>query len=475
MAIAFLWHTKRVMALRSKVHFIGIGGIGMSGLARYFKAAGWQVSGSDLQESSITQALGREGIKIKIGHKEKNLPRNTALIIYNRAISLQNPELKAARTLRLPSMSYADALGKLTERYTTIAITGSHGKSTTTALAGLALMKGGLDPTILVGTNLKELGGRNIRIGKSPYLVLEADDFGGAFLHYSPSIAIVTNIDKEHLDFYKSFKNIKNAFLKFLGRTRPGGILILNRDDKILLSLRDKIVSIAKHHDLKIVWYSLNDNFIKKIRRGIAIPGVHNLSNAAAAYVLGSVLRVPEKKIIQSFGSYRGAWRRMEFRGRWPVPGVAGLKGRAFIYDDYAHHPTEIKATLQAFREKFPRSPLVCVFEPHQGKRLIALFPEFVKAFGEADITVILPLYAVPGRDEVFAKDSAVLVRTMQKQFPKKKIFYCSDSRKLKALLAKKIADFFAMPTLIQNRNAPPVIIMMGAGDIVNLTQKLIT
>ena len=225
------------------VHFIGIGGIGMSGLARYFLAHGWTVSGSDATEGMMTQELVKDGVEVKIGHKKGNIPAGARLVIYNRAIPTDNPELVAAETAvragkGMMPLPYSQALGRITEDYQTIAITGSHGKSTTTALAGLALMRAGLDPTILVGTKLADIGGKNIRMGHGPYLVLEADDFHAAFLDYSPAISIVTNIDREHMDFYKTFANAKRAFLNFLSRTRVGGMLILNRDDAPLYSLR---------------------------------------------------------------------------------------------------------------------------------------------------------------------------------------------------------------------------------------------
>jgi UDP-N-acetylmuramate--alanine ligase len=456
------------------VHFIGIGGIGMSGLARYFlalskysgKGAKWVVSGSDAVSSTMTQELIKEGVKVKIGHKKGNIPPNTRLVIYNRAIAKDNPELAAAKgNNNLVAMPYAKALGRITENYQTIAITGSHGKSTTTALAGLALVRGGLDPTILVGTKLADLKGKNLRVGRSRYLVLEADDFGGAFMEYSPTISIVTNIDKEHMDFYKNFANVKRAFIKFLGKTRPGGVLILNKDDAPLYSLKPQITRLAKKKDQKIAWYSVRSmaKEAKKIRRAIAIPGEHNVSNALAVIQLGKLLAVPEKKILESLASYRGAWRRMEYKGT--------LSGGtpAAVYDDYAHHPTEIKATLAAFKGRFPNTPLVCVFQPHQAKRLELLFSEFTCAFDMADIIIILPLYKVLGRDEKLPHDSQALVRAIKKRLPKKQLYYVEEPKKLKTIIGLALKD---APT--KKPSQSPVLVMMGAGDIADLTEKLL-
>jgi UDP-N-acetylmuramate--alanine ligase len=454
------------------VHFIGIGGIGMSGLARYFLAHGWAVSGSDAAVGIMTQELVKDGVEVKIGHKKGNIPAGTRLVIYNRAIPADNPELMAAEAAfragkDIVVLPYSQALGRVTEEYQMIAITGSHGKSTTTALAGLMLMRAGLDPTILIGTKLVDLNGSNIRIGSGPYLVLEADDFHAAFLDYSPAISIVTNIDREHMDFYKTFPNAKRAFLKFLSRTRPGGTLILNRDDVPLYSLRAAIAALAKKRELKVIWFSTRGAKaaaeVRKIKKIIPISGAHNVSNAMAVVQLGKILKISEKEILGAIGAYKGAWRRMELKGT--------LKNTKIpVYDDYAHHPTEIKATLAAFREKFPRSPLFCIFQPHQAKRLNILFKDFVGAFDVADIVFILPLYKVLGRDEKFAHDSAALVKTMQKRSPGKLIFYLEHPENIRPAVEAILKSMRPQKQFSQ----PPVVIMMGAGDISELTGKLL-
>jgi UDP-N-acetylmuramate--alanine ligase len=437
------------------IYFIGIGGIGMSALARLYLAKGWSVAGSDTTASDLTSALQKEGIRVDIGHKKENVKPGVGLMVYNRAIHPDNPEILAANKLHIPTLPYAEVLGTLTKEYTTIAITGSHGKSTTTALAAFALIKRGYDPTVLIGTTLKEFGGKNIRVGKSEYLVIEADDFGAAFTAYSPTVAIVTNIDKEHLDFYKNFGNVKKAFLKFLSRVKPGGLMILNRDDVPLWSLRHRVSAIAKKNSATIVWHSKNDPAAKKIRAAISIPGAHNVSNAVAVYELGRFLEIPTQVTLSAIHGYRGAWRRMELRG--------AFKG-AQVFDDYAHHPTEIAATLRAFREKFPKKKILCVFQPHQTQRTALLFGEFQTAFNAADETLILPIYHVAGRDAVIPnRDSAALVHAIQKKQPRKPIFYLADTTKLKSAI-------LALGTPL----SPKVIVMMGAGDIVKLTDKLI-
>jgi UDP-N-acetylmuramate--alanine ligase len=448
------------------VYFVGIGGIGISALARWFKRQKWAVFGSDLAKSGITQELVKEGIKVKIGHKKRHISPKIGLVIYNRAIKPDNPELAAARQLKIPTVPYSKILGELTNAYTTIAVTGSHGKSTTTALAGLVLTKAGFDPTVFVGTMLKEFGGKNARFGKSKYLVIEADDFGAAFLDYSPTISIVTNIDKEHLDFYNNFSNVKKAFVKFSARTKKGGVLILNKDNKPLFSLKAKINKIAEVRALKVFWYSIKNPAAKKISGVIKIPGEHNLSNAMAVYTLGRLLKIPEKRISQTVGAYHGSWRRMQYRG---ICKLSPIPYRLPVYDDYAHHPTEIKATLKAFKEKFPGRKVVCVFQPHQSKRLRALFKEFRTAFDEADVLVLLPIYKVAGRDKINPRfTSRKLAEAIKKKYPRKPVFYLANPKNIKKFLSDRIlhSTFYILH--------PPILIMMGAGDIVNYTDLLL-
>lgn len=438
------------------VHCIGIGGIGISALARWFLARNWRVSGSDIATSELIKELVKDGCNVKIGHKKANIPSKTALIVYNQAIPNNNPELKQARKLKIPTLSYPQAIGSLTRSYRTIAVAGAHGKSTTTALVSLVLGAGGFDPTVVIGTKLKEFDNKNFRFGKSLYLVLEADEWRASFLNYSPTFTIVTNIDKEHLDFYKNVENIRAAFLRFLRKTKIGGFLVLNRDNTYLHGLKTIISKIARNKELKIVWYSTKQPEAKIIQRIMKTPGNHNVSNALAAYKLGKFLKISEQKILASLASYRGAWRRMEYRGKF--------RG-ALVFDDYAHHPTEIKATLGALKEKYPNKKILCIFQPHQARRLAALFPEFLTAFDDADETLVLPSYEVAGRDVHMTKrDSRELVKTIQKKNPDKLIFYLEKPKNLKmAVLSLR----YLLPR--------KVIVMMGAGNIFEHTKFLLS
>ncbi|MBI4119504.1 MAG: UDP-N-acetylmuramate--L-alanine ligase [Parcubacteria group bacterium] len=450
-----------------KVHFVGIGGIGLSALARWFKAYGWEVSGSDSADSQLLKELKKEGMEISIGHSASRLPKNARLVVYSNAVPSDNPELLKAKSLKLKAISYPEALGELTRAYSrTVAVAGSHGKSTTTALVSLILINAGLDPTVIIGTKLRELNGANFRFGKSNYLVIEADEWKGAFWNYSPTLAIVTNVDREHLDFYKNFGNVKKSFLKFIANIQPGGILVANQDDKQLYAMRGRIRRIAAKKELRVLWYTKNKKSVAaKIKKIIRIPGSHNLSNALAAYELAKQLDIKGKIILKAVKTYRGSWRRMEYRGQLITK---NSKLKTLVSDDYAHHPTDINATLAAFREKFQsagrRTKIICVFQPHQADRLKRLFKEFETAFKDADSLILLPIYKVAGRDK---PDKRFTSETLAKKIPIPGAIYLENPKKLPKLLND---------TLLKTKNSKlkTIVVMMGAGDIVKYTELLL-
>ncbi len=437
------------------------------------------MSGSDETRSGITRSLRAEGARVSLGHRASNILRRPPpdLAVYSQAVRPQNPEFRAAVRERIPLFSYPELIGRISRFYRTIAIAGSHGKSTTTALAALILMKGGLDPTVIIGTNLKEFGGRNFRSGRGGYLVLEADEYKEAFRHHSPLCILVTNIDREHLDHYRTFGNVKRAFLRFIARIEPRGILVLNRDDKSLFSLRSRITAVVKKKRCAILWYSLKQAESARIRRKTALSGTHNLSNALGAYRLGKALGVSEPKILEALGHYRGAWRRMEYRGTARLL-ANGYWRMAKVYDDYAHHPTEIRATLQAFREKYPNRPIICVFQPHQLDRLKRLFKEFTTAFEDADAIVLLPAYQVKGRDIADRRyHSGALAEALTRRYPRKPVRYVANPERLRRTLASLIRNpSFPLATRPEGgpRRRSCTLVMMGAGDIVNNTSRLV-
>ncbi len=417
------------------IYFIGIGGIGVSALARYYLAAGWQVSGSDAAQSEITDDLKKRGARIFIGQRAKNIGQ-TGLIVYSAAIKPENPELSAAISRSIKTLTYAQAVGELTKKYFTIAVAGSHGKSTTTALIGLIMIKAGLDPTIIVGTKLKELDNSNFRLGQSKYLVLEADEYARSFHNYFPKIAVLTNIDKEHLDIYKTLAGVLTGFRKYIGNVQSDGYIVANKEDQ---SIKKVLSYKLQDPSCKIVWYQRGNH-------ELSIPGTHNQFNAEAAWQAVKLLGVKKSVAEKVFKSYSGAWRRLE---KLEIKKSSKFQDTSSkIYSDYAHHPTEIKATLQALREKYPNKKLVCVFQPHQQDRLNRLFREFTTAFDAADKTILYPLYKVRGRDST-GKTSADLAKAINKS----NIIYADNFKEVLKLIGSDTVS-------------GSVIVFMSAGDL---------
>ncbi len=435
------------------VHFVGIGGIGVSALARYYLEKRAKVTGSDLVSSEITEALKKMGAKIFIGpHLARNVLAHTDLVVYSPAVPANNPELKRAKKLRIKCQSYPEALGELTKKYFTIAVSGTHGKSTTTAMIGLLLTKAGFNPTVIVGTKVKEFGDSNCRIGNSKYLVIEADEHMASFLNYWPKIIVLTTIEADHLDYYKNLGNILKTFKKYIGHLPKEGVLVVNKDDKNV----QKIISSLRINGSppSIIFYSLKQEETKTIRKILKIPGEHNVSNALAALTVGRVLKIPDKISFKALAEYKGSWRRFE------ITKILGPKPYTLI-SDYAHHPTEIKVTLRAVREKFPRKKIWCFFQPHQYQRTFYLFKDFVKVFRQApvDKLIVTDIYDVAGREEKGIKkkvNSEKLVKAVNKNW----VIY---------LPKKKIIDYLKKNLA----GSEKVVVIMGAGDIYNLAVHL--
>lgn len=436
-----------VEAMKGLVHFIGIGGIGVSALAKYYLAHGVKVTGSDLVSSEITGELENLGAKIYTGkHRAANLPREARRVIHTSATSQNNLELSAAKKRRIKTKSYPEAVGELTKSFNTITISGSHGKSTTTALAALVLEEGYFDPTVIIGTKVKEFGNSNYRQGRGTYLVLEADEWNKSFLDYSPLIAVVTNIDAEHLDTYKRVEEVEKTFAKYLARVPVGGKIIANRDDP-------RLARVAGKFKKKIVWYSRQDREAETVRKILRVPGEHNVSNALAALKLGRVLGIPETAILQGLSRFGGTWRRFEFRG---------VLNGAQVFDDYGHHPAEIMATIQAARSRFPFRRIWCVYQPHQHQRLNYLWDRFVAAFDLADRVCLLPVYDVAGRETKKARQAV----------NSKKLAQALDERGKNACYLNSFKE--ANLHLKEAARPGDVILMMGAGSIYTLTNEIL-
>ncbi len=425
-----------------KIHLIGIGGIGVSALAQYYLSKGHEVSGSDLVASEITDFVKKMGVEIFIGNFAKNIKKDFDLVVHSPAVKENNKELRQARKFKIKTQSYPEALGDLTTEYYTIAVAGAHGKSTTTAMIALVLMEAGLDPTVIVGTKLKEFGGSNFRAGKSKLLVIEACEYDSSFLYYSPQIAVITNIDKEHLDFFKTFASVKKAFEKFILKLPIEGFLIRNADD-----INAPVITEQK---FQIKDYSLKQPEAKKIKSILRVPGSHNVSNALAALEVARILAIPDKDIFSALSKFNGTWRRFE---------ILKENKKYTLISDYAHHPNEILAVLTAAREKYKKKNIWCVFQPHQHQRTYYLFNDFVKTFRSVPIDkiIITDIYDVAGRE----------TKTINKEVSSKKLVKKIDKGNVIYLAVDKIENFVK-----DNIPENSVLIIMGAGDIYKLAEN---
>lgn len=419
-----------------RVHFIGIGGIGISSIARMMLLEKKEVSGSDTNDSEIIRELAKLGAKIKIGHKKENLNLKTELVIYTIAVPKNNPELIKAKELKIKTLTYPETLGLISKNLYTIAISGTHGKTTTTAMTAKIFIDAGLKPTVIVGSLLKDQKS-NFIAGNGKYFIVEACEYKRSFLNLEPKILAITNIDNEHLDYYKNLKDIQKAFWKLVSKIPKDGFLICNAKDP-------KIKPILKSAKCRIVDYDrINKNFDLKF------PGSHNIENAKVAFAIGELVNIKEQQIKKSLENFSGTWRRFDFKGT--------AKIGALIYDDYAHHPTEIKTTLKSFREKFPKKRLVVVFQPHLFSRTKILLNEFAESFGDADKIIIAPIYAAREKE-----DKTINSKTLVEKIKLKK------GSVLTLENFEKISDY-----LMANTSKNDIIITMGAGDIYKVGEKL--
>ncbi len=428
--------------MKKNVHFVGLQGIGVSSLARYFISEGACVTGSD---STFSNELEKEGVKQFVGHDKENVLPETDLLIYSTAVIDSNPELVEAGRRGIETRSYPQALGEITKKYYTIAVSGTHGKSTTTAMLSLIMIEAGLDPTVIIGTKLAEFNNTNFRKGKSNYLLIEADEFKAALLNFYPRIAVITNIEEDHLDFYQGIDDILNTFKSYVSNNLGDGTLILNKDDTNSLSLK----SAAKG---KVEEYSFEDQDRENLI--LSVPGKHNIYNGLAALLAGKELGIDSDTACRALAKFKGSWRRFEEK----EISLANKK-EIKIINDYAHHPTEIEATFLATKEKYPSEKIVVVFQPHQYERTYRLFSGFVKALGlvEAENLLITDIYTVEGREseEIKNKVNAELLATEVKG-----AVYSGN--------LQKTASY-----LLNNLQGNEIVVIMGAGDVYKLEEIL--
>ena len=418
-----------------RIHFIGIGGIGNSSLAQIMHAQKKHVTGSDMCYSTIIASLRRSGIKVIIGHKESNLNSKTDIVIYSPAIPENNIELQKARKLKINCFTYPQALRELTKYHYTIAIAGAHGKSTTTAMIAKILVDAGFDPSVVIGTKMREFHNRNFRVGKSKYLVIEACEYKRSFLNFTPSILVVTNIEADHLDYYKNLEDYKSAFIELAKKVPNTGYLVINTNDKNSLALIE---------NTKATVIKLN----KKIEQGVEIkpnvPGKFNIINGSMAALTCALLNIPIKKIEQSLRDFKGTWRRFEFKRK--------RLGKITFIDDYGHHPTEIQTTLRAIRENNENSKILCIYQPHQYSRTRIFLKGFGRSFNDADEVIIPNIYKVRDNEEETKKMSTdILVNEIKKHHKNVK-----NGNGL-----KDTADYIK-----KNHSKFDIVVTMGAGDI---------
>ncbi len=389
----------------SKVHVVGIGGSGLCGMVRILSQRGAQISGSELRESAVLDRLRRENIECRVGHTETNVTQGVKLLLVSAAIDASNPEVRAARNRSIPVLKYAECLGHLMAEKTGIAVAGTHGKTTTTAMTGQVLHSAGLDPSFLIGGDYPPLGG-GAQWGTGRYFVAEACEFDRSFLNLSPQLAIVTNIDEDHLDYFRSLKEIRRAFGEFVGLLPQEGLLVLNRDDPNSTFLRDlsrsRVTSFSLERGAGDWWVEdlrhgrAGYRFFAVHRRGerlavrLSVPGLHNVVNALACTALCRGLGISLRNISRGLDAFSGVRRRFDILAREPVT----------VVDDYAHHPTEIDAVVGAGRARWRNRRLVAVFHPHQHSRLRRLSGQFVKALAKFDRVLVLNVFRSRDTDE---------------------------------------------------------------------------
>lgn len=387
-----------------KVHFIGIGGISMSGLAEILLNRNFKVSGSDMKSSPITDKLLANGAEIYICQKADNIDKDIDLVVYTAAISEDNPELMKAKELSIPTITRAEFLGNIMKGHKfNVAVSGTHGKTTTTSMISHICLDANLDPTILVGGQLDAIDG-NVRPGNSDYFITEACEYKGSFLRFFPYVGVILNIDADHLDYYKDINDIENAFIQFSKLIPEDGYLVCCAEDErmknVILQSKCNVVTyginkgdvIAKNivfDDKGCAYFDVYKGDTKLLSLQLNVPGKHNILNSLASICVGLSLSIPTENIIKGLQSYKGTHRRFELKG---------IKNGVTVIDDYAHHPTEIQATLNAAKN-YPHKKIFCVFQPHTYSRTINLFKEFSEAFNDVDELVLADIYAAREKD----------------------------------------------------------------------------
>jgi UDP-N-acetylmuramate--alanine ligase len=445
-----------------KLHFVGIGGIGMSGIAEVLLNMGFQITGSDLQLTEVTQRLVGLGASVAQGHRASQVG-DADVVVISSAVKPSNPEVLEAHRLKIPVIRRAEMLGELMRMKYGIGIAGTHGKTTTTSMTGLVLTEGGLDPTMIVGGKVRSLR-TSAKLGSGQYLVAEADEFDRSFLRMAPTIAVVTTLEAEHLDCYTNLDDIKGAFVEFVNKVPFYGVVVLCLDEESLQSIIPQIqgrmitYGLSPQADIRgsnLAFRGLASAFDlvvrgKKLGRiTMKIPGIYNVKNSLAAATVGLELGISFVKVKKALESFTGVYRRFE---------VKGEVGEVMVVDDYAHHPTEIQATLRAAKRGLGRR-IIAIFQPHLYSRTRDFCGDFGKSFFQSDMLVVTDVYAA--REEPIEGVSGELVAKAAREHGHRKVIYIQDKEKVVTYLAAQV-------------QSGDVVITMGAGDVYRIGEQLI-
>ena len=446
------------------VHFMGIGGISMSGLAEILLKEGFTISGSDMNKSTLTTQLENKGVKVYYGQIASNITPDIDLVVYTAAIREDNEEWIAARDASIPMLTRAQLLGQIMDNYKkSIAVSGTHGKTTTTSMISQVLLEANTDPTITVGGILSAIDG-NLRVGESEVFISEACEYTNSFLNFRPQYSIILNVEAEHLDFFKDLEDVRNSFRKFAANTRTDGVTIINGEienyEELVADLPHKVITYGM--DERFDYYAENISFddnacgifsimhagkeVMKVH--LNVPGMHNVSNALATVALAELMKLPKEEVIVGLRKFGGANRRFQYKGK--LDGIT-------IIDDYAHHPTEIQATLSA-AANYTHDRLVLVFQPHTYSRTKAFLQEFADVLSQADILVLADIYAAREKNTlgISSKDLLNLVKEKGTE-----CYYFPSFEEIEKFLLKNCMN-------------GDLLITMGAGNVVEIGESLL-
>ena len=449
-----------------RVHFVGVGGVGMSGIALVLRNLGFEVSGSDLAESETTHRLAAAGVRVAIGHAAEN-SRDAEVVVFSSAVASVNPELAEARARGIPVIRRAEMLAELMRMKFAVGVSGSHGKTTVTSLVGHLLERGGLDPTTVIGGRVVGTDA-GARLGQSEYLVAEADESDRSFLLLYPAVAVVTNIEPEHLDIYRDLADIKRTFVRFLNRVPFYGSVVMCLDSPAVRAIRPRVkrrvVSYGLDHPADyrardIQLYGLSSAFTlehrgrEQGRFSLGMPGRHNVQNALAAIAVGAELGIELRTMEVALATFAGVHRRLE---------KIGERSGVTVFDDYGHHPTEVRVTIEALRQAYPDARLIAVFQPHRYTRTKLLAREFGKAFDGADVLAVTRVYAA-SEPEIAGVDEGLIVDAVKRRGKKK-------------LETRHVPELDDVPGFIKDAARPgDVVLLLGAGSICRIGEKVLS